>query len=1094
MASPDVLVLGAWDYITDTLIAHPANPAGTTFNLNDGVIFSLMDTNGKGDGFQWAPDKPTTYKHKNPHTVGEQIDIIVNDTNRMVVAKLVWAGTAWSTWNQSIQNLATLCKGITVNQPAVLEHQPTGSSTPLYWDVVQATLEWQYEEVPAIAFIQDTVTVVFECKPFIRGKRQWLQNLALNPGFEAPSGPAVTVFSDNFTNTNAYTVAAGSVASDKSWYPDVVQADSPIRYCRLDEASGGLAYDSANYLNGTTHGSPTQGTTGLLTGDTDTAYTFASASSQYISFSSAGVATANHPWSLEAWIKTPSSFSAQMMVVAFGLSGTNHEEAQIYLDATGKAYAGTYGGDTAGYALAANTVYSLVATWDGTTLTLYVNGVSRETATPGAMTIPGSGIYTTIGATAASSPTLFFNGVIDEVAIYTTALSSTRVAAHYTAGTTTPTTAANTMQVSNGGRVAFGSATWNAINQWAVPFRYYSALDARFHLHYTDGNNQLFAQVQGSQLNLYQRVAGTLHSLASVTFVPSNEVVYWLVCTQFPLTPNSSALNASFAYLEAAIYSNADGALGTQLVTTGEVGSFNTVTALSGIMSIQSAAGNVLGLGYTTTSAPMTVGLFGPGGWYNYSVGTGVASGAWQQNSANTYPSGPKTSFGAAVLSAAPAGTLDAYWYTANLASGATVQSTGYKTTSGEIFYASCWLTSPAVGAGCAQKLYGYEYDTNGAFLRSTLLASVTGPQSGWVTLAGNWTTGASCVYVAVMIRATDGTTGSAGTTVTIDDVSWWDSTQTGMTTMPYCELRFPQAPAQLLISGIQGNTQAPAMFAIGTYLVNWPNLGTIKIYAGQRAYPASSLLIAPAALSGSETLDVNSYGGYWSLAYGAPVIELPVAVASGTYHLFSRAQASSGTPSSVYSYVEFNEYSANGTLLGTILTPSITGEFTSANVWTTIDSGQIALPPQPINTYGDPTQIICVVNPYISSGSQFGQGVLVPIDAGYIASTLTNNTGSAVTNTWTFAWFDSLARSTMFSQETTPVATPSHAAGVTNISGGSIVGIQSVGNSQAFLDPTLAINTSGVNQWVVLITDQSADVVPIAVDILYSPLYTYPL
>lgn len=47
----------------------------------------------------------------------------------------------------------------------------------------------------------------------MRGDRQWLQNLAVNPGFEAPSGPAVTAFNDGFANLNAYTTISGAAPS-----------------------------------------------------------------------------------------------------------------------------------------------------------------------------------------------------------------------------------------------------------------------------------------------------------------------------------------------------------------------------------------------------------------------------------------------------------------------------------------------------------------------------------------------------------------------------------------------------------------------------------------------------------------------------------------------------------------------------------------------------------------------------------------------------------------------------------------------------------------------------------------------------------------
>ena len=43
---------------------------------------------------------------------------------------------------------------------------------------------------------------------------------------------------------------------------------------------------------------------------------------------------------------------------------------------------------------------------------------------------------------------------------------------------------------------------------------------------------------------------------------------------------------------------------------------------------------------------------------------------------------------------------------------------------------------------------------------------------------------------------------------------------------MPYCELRFPASPAQLVVSGLLGDLPAPAHLAWGTYLASLPTGG----------------------------------------------------------------------------------------------------------------------------------------------------------------------------------------------------------------------------------------------------------------------------
>jgi hypothetical protein len=74
--------------------------------------------------------------------------------------------------------------------------------------------------------------------------------------------------------------------------------------------------------------------------------------------------------------------------------------------------------------------YHIVATWDGTNQVIYVNG--SEVAGPQAATLTaGTGVMC-IGQAAAGAAQ--FGGYICQVAVYPTALSSTRVNAHYTAG------------------------------------------------------------------------------------------------------------------------------------------------------------------------------------------------------------------------------------------------------------------------------------------------------------------------------------------------------------------------------------------------------------------------------------------------------------------------------------------------------------------------------------------------------------------------------------------------------------------------------------------------------------------------------------
>ncbi|MCJ7692985.1 MAG: hypothetical protein MUO22_06170, partial [Sedimentisphaerales bacterium] len=65
---------------------------------------------------------------------------------------------------------------------------------------------------------------------------------------------------------------AGQIA--QAAYVDVVDALNPLGYWRLGESSGTTATDRAGSYNGTYSGGVTLGTTGALSGDSDTAASF----------------------------------------------------------------------------------------------------------------------------------------------------------------------------------------------------------------------------------------------------------------------------------------------------------------------------------------------------------------------------------------------------------------------------------------------------------------------------------------------------------------------------------------------------------------------------------------------------------------------------------------------------------------------------------------------------------------------------------------------------------------------------------------------------------------------------------------------------
>ena len=87
--------------------------------------------------------------------------------------------------------------------------------------------------------------------------------------------------------------------------------------------------------------------------------------------------------------------------------------------------------------ISTGTWYHVASTWDGTTRKLFVNGVLKRSDTPGANNATAANFH--IGKTCCSE---FFNGLIDDVAIYTRALSAGEVAELATSSISTPTNSA----------------------------------------------------------------------------------------------------------------------------------------------------------------------------------------------------------------------------------------------------------------------------------------------------------------------------------------------------------------------------------------------------------------------------------------------------------------------------------------------------------------------------------------------------------------------------------------------------------------------------------------------------------------------------
>jgi PKD repeat protein len=232
--------------------------------------------------------------------------------------------------------------------------------------------------------------------------------------------------------SNAVTISSGS----QSQYAKDVAADGASHYWRLGEPSGTTAYDWTGFDDVTLNSGVTHGAAGAITGDADGASTFDGNSGNGVD---PNAIPGPNRFSQEAWFRTTSTTGGK--IVSFGDQPTGFSSSydrHIYMDAAGRVYFGVYNNGV--YTTRTNSAlndgqwHHVVGTLDGTGMTLYVDGkkVGHNGGTTQAQ--PYSG-YWRIGGDNINgwgADGAYFNGDIDDVAIYPTSLTLDQVQKHYT--------------------------------------------------------------------------------------------------------------------------------------------------------------------------------------------------------------------------------------------------------------------------------------------------------------------------------------------------------------------------------------------------------------------------------------------------------------------------------------------------------------------------------------------------------------------------------------------------------------------------------------------------------------------------------------
>jgi Concanavalin A-like lectin/glucanases superfamily len=231
----------------------------------------------------------------------------------------------------------------------------------------------------------------------------------------------------------AFSPSVALATATSTPYQDAVAADHPISYWQLDESSGTTASDWENANNGAYFNSPTLGQPGALAGEPDTAVSF-NGTTQYVAV----------PYSAAL---NPTTFSVEVWARPTGGSGTYRGVmASRFYPKGWVLYAG--GNNTwqfwvnngtgmlsvSGGAVPLNAWTHLVGTFDGTTVSFYVNGVLAGSRNVSSTYLPQTTQPLAIGQ-GAPRDGFWFPGLIDQAAVYGSALTASQVQNHYLIGT-----------------------------------------------------------------------------------------------------------------------------------------------------------------------------------------------------------------------------------------------------------------------------------------------------------------------------------------------------------------------------------------------------------------------------------------------------------------------------------------------------------------------------------------------------------------------------------------------------------------------------------------------------------------------------------
>jgi hypothetical protein len=252
----------------------------------------------------------------------------------------------------------------------------------------------------------------------------------------AQAGDYSVVITNSAGSVTSAVATLSVIAVPPGSYVEAVITSRPLAYWRLDEPSGTTAFD---YVGGNdaTYANVALNQPGALATDSDTATCFNGTSA----YAGTGVRLVNNlaAFTLEGWCKLVAGgarmgFWGQNNAIEFGLSSPTI--FNLYTAGGGNLYVTNLNLTTA---WGTNNWHHLAAVGNGTHLLLYVDGIlagtgGSTTTNYGSSTYPfnigGGGIF--------DAATNWFNGCLDEIALYSRALPAVDIKRHYLLGLALP--------------------------------------------------------------------------------------------------------------------------------------------------------------------------------------------------------------------------------------------------------------------------------------------------------------------------------------------------------------------------------------------------------------------------------------------------------------------------------------------------------------------------------------------------------------------------------------------------------------------------------------------------------------------------------